>query len=313
MLYGFDIGGTKIELAVFDHDLNQLWTKRIDTPQSSYQAFLDAMISLINEADQRFKIKGQIGIGIPGIINDQEKTVYTTNIEAVKNQPLMADLERAVDRPVFMNNDANCFALSEAHHKDFLQYNNVLGVILGTGLGGGIVINHQVIDGANGCGGEIGHLNLSVNMLNILGKDIPLTQCGCGLKGCCERYLSGTGFEWLYHYYFHKSLKAKTIIEHYYQGDANAKQHIDRYLELLAAYLVNVMVIVDPQLIVLGGGLSNFDLIYQEVPKRISKYLLPQMTIPRIEKARFGDAGGARGAALLSLAKDKILEEYAIS
>lgn len=307
MLYGFDIGGTKIELAVFDQDLNQLWTKRIDTPKDSYQSFLNALVALINETDQRFSTKGQIGIGIPGSINDHDKTVYTTNIEAVKNKPLITDLEQAVNRPIMLNNDANCFALSEAYHQDFQQYNNVLGVILGTGLGGGIVIDHQIVNGANGCGGEIGHLSLPANMLAILGKDIPLIKCGCGLTGCCERYLSGTGFEWMYHHFYQHSLKAKTIIQHFYSEDSSAQQHVDRYLELLAAYLANVMMIIDPQLIVIGGGLSNFDLIYQEVPKRLTKYLLPRMTVPRIEKAKYGDAGGARGAALLSLAKQKTI------
>lgn len=304
MLYGFDIGGTKIELAVFDDELKQVWSKRVDTPTDSYQSFLACLVSLVNEADDRFAIKGQIGIGIPGIINEKDKTVYTTNIDAVKNKPLITDLEQAIHRPISMNNDANCFALSEAYYKAFKHYKNVLGVILGTGLGGGLVINHQLVNGADGCGGEIGHVGLSINMLKILGYDIPLVKCGCGLEGCCERYLSGTGFEWLYHHFYHKQLSAKTILERYYNGDNDALAHVDRYLELLAAYLANIMMVTNPEIIVIGGGLSNFDLIYHEVPKRLPKYLLPRMTVPRIEKAKYGDAGGARGAALLCYGRE---------
>lgn len=301
MLYGFDIGGTKIEIGVFDQNLNQLWCKRIATPQDSYNSFLEAVISLINEADDRFMTKGKIGIGVPGIIDEKNKTVYTTNIEMVKDKPFIVDLEKAVGRSVYVNNDANCFALSEAHDQRFSNYRNVLGVILGTGLGGGLIINHQIVAGANGCGGEIGHIRLPIDSLNILGKDIPLIKCGCGLTGCCERYLSGTGFEWLYQHFYHEKINAKTIIEQYYQGHDSAKQHIERYLELLASYLGNVMMIVDAELIVIGGGLSNFDVIYQEVPQRLPKYILKQMKVPRIVKASYGDSGGTRGAALLCL------------
>lgn len=301
MLYGFDIGGTKIEIGVFDQNLNQLWCKRIATPQDSYNSFLEAVISLINEADDRFMTKGKIGIGVPGIIDEKNRTVYTTNIEMVKDKPFIVDLEKAVGRSVYVNNDANCFALSEAHDQRFSNYRNVLGVILGTGLGGGLIINHQIVAGANGCGGEIGHIRLPIDSLNILGKDIPLIKCGCGLTGCCERYLSGTGFEWLYQHFYYEKINAKTIIERYYQGHDSAKQHIERYLELLASYLGNVMMIVDAELIVIGGGLSNFDVIYQEVPQRLPKYILKQMKVPKIVKASYGDSGGTRGAALLCL------------
>lgn len=301
MFYGIDIGATKIELAVFDQDFNQLWTKRINTPQESYQDFLMAVVNLVKEADTRFSALNLIGIGIPGTYVEKDKTVYTTNIEVVKNKPFIRDLERGVNRSVYVNNDANCFALSEAYNENFLNHTNVLGLILGTGLGGGLIINHQIISGANGCSGEIGHMRLSVDGLQILGTDIPLVPCGCGLTGCCERYLSGTGFEWLYQHFYQRNLTARTIIEYYYLGYQSARQHVDRYLELLASYIGNLMVIIDPELIVIGGGLSNFDLIYKELPKRLPKYMLHNMHVPKIEKAKYGDAGGARGAALLCL------------
>lgn len=299
MLYGFDVGGTKIEIAVFDHDLKEIWRKRIPTPHDNYESFLEAFVDLVVEADSKFDGQGQIGIGVPGIVDVHNKTVFTTNIEIAKDKPFIRDLEEKLNRPIQVNNDANCFALSEALDKEFQQYNNVLGVILGTGLGGGLVIEHKIVSGLNGCSGEIGHIKLPIDALTILGHDIPLVACGCGSKGCCERYLSGTGFTWLYEHFYQIPLTAPEIIEQYYQQQPNALEHVDRYLELLAAYLGNVLMITDAELVVIGGGLSNFDEIYQQVPVRLKKYLLKTMHVPRIEKARYGDSGGARGAALL--------------
>ncbi|RKS87092.1 N-acetylglucosamine kinase [Orbus hercynius] len=301
MLYGFDIGGTKIEIVVFDESLTPLWHKRIATPLTSYTAFLTSLIELIREADEKFSVQGRVGIGIPGLVNHHTGTVYSTNIAILHDKPFIRDFEHAIARSVFINNDANCFVLSEAFDDDFKSYQSVLGIILGTGVGGGIVVNQQIISGANGCAGEVGHIRLPIDVFDILGKDIPLLKCGCGLVGCCEQYLSGRGFEWLYTHFYHYTLDAPSIIERYYQGDKSAKQHVDRYLELLSAYLAHLIMIIDADLIVFGGGLSHFEAIYQHVPTRMSKYLLKQMVVPRLAKARYGDAGGARGAALLCL------------
>lgn len=299
MLYGFDIGGTKIEMAVFDLELNEIWRKRIDTPQDSYDAFLFAVINLIVEADQKFNSKGQIGIGIAGIVNEKNKSIFTTNIEIVKDKPFIHDLERRIGRDIRINNDANCFVLSEAYDEAFKHYHNIIGLILGTGLGGGLAVDHRILSGANGCAGEIGHLKLPINATKLLGKDIPLITCGCGQIGCSERYLSGTGFAWLYQHFYQQTLSAPEIIQHYYDQDKQAIAHVDRYLELLAMYLADILVVLDADLIVIGGGLSNFEEIYTELPKRLPRYLLKMMKPPRIEKARYGDSGGARGAALL--------------
>lgn len=299
MLYGFDIGGTKIELSVFNDNLDALWTKRIATPLTSYRDFLNCITDLVYEADDKFSQRGLVGIGIPGFINNHQRTIYTTNIEVIQNKPFVQQLEDNIRRPVVINNDANCFALSEAFHADFQGYQTVLGVILGTGLGGGIVHQQQIISGANGCTGEFGHIRLPIDALDILGWDIPIIACGCGAKGCCEKYLSGNGFEWLYAHFYQHSLSAPTIIKHYYQGQAEAVAHVERYVELLFLYLAHLNMIIDADLIVIGGGVSQFDALYQLVPKRIANYMLKQMIVPRVEKARYGDAGGSRGAALL--------------
>ncbi|WP_392561796.1 N-acetylglucosamine kinase [Orbus sturtevantii] len=309
MLYGFDIGGTKIEIGVFDQNLNSLWTKRIKTPLDGYDSFLNSIVELVAEADHKFATVGQVGIGMPGFINNKRK-IYSTNITAINQQPFANDLEKAIKRPIFINNDANCFAISEAFNDDFNAHQTILAVILGTGLGGGIVVNRQVLSGLNGCAGEIGHIRLPIDALNVLGQNMPILPCGCGLSGCAERYLSGSGFEWLYQYFYQQPLNAKQIIEQYYQGDSVAKQHVDRYFELLALYLGHLIMIVDAEVIVIGGGLSNFAAIYQEVPSRIAKYILPRMALPRLEKARFGDSGGTRGAALLCLKPLSIEQLY---
>lgn len=301
MYYGFDMGGSKIEMGVFDRDLNRLWKKRIATPRDNYQQLLDAFTALTQEADEHFKLNGKVGVGIPGMIDRDNGTVFTTNVPASKDKPLQADLERRLKRPVKLDNDANCFALSEAWDQEFRVYPSVLGVILGTGMGSGLVFDGKIFSGRNCTAGEIGHIRLPIDVLDILGRDLPLYQCGCGHFGCGENYLSGRGFEWLYHYFYGQSLSAKNIIENYYNGEVSALEHVDRFMEALAAYFGNLLTILDPHLMVIGGGLSHFDQLYIELPKRLPHYLLSIAKVPRIEKARYGDAGGVRGAALLNL------------
>lgn len=302
MYYGFDMGGTKIEMGVFDSSLNRLWTKRIATPKHDYLALLQIFTDLVKEADQIFSCEGHIGIGIPGLIERDKGIIFATNVPCAKEKPLVNDLQHRLQRPVLVENDANCFALSEALDVEFQQYPSVLGMILGTGLGGGLVINGKIFSGYNSTTGEIGHLRLTVDLLKIVGFDIPLLKCGCGQYGCVENYLSGRGFEWLYQYYYHESFSARQIIENYYEGNKKAIEHIDRFLRLMSAYLGNILTIIDPHLLVIGGGLSNFDLLYSELAKQIPAYLFEVAKVPRIEKARYGDAGGVRGAAFLNLA-----------
>jgi len=301
MLYGFDMGGTKIEIAAFDDNLNQVWQKRVATPKDDYQALLDVFVSLTEEADEHFQCRGQVGIGIPGLINREQGIVFTTNVPAAKNKSLLHDLEQRLARQIQIENDANCFALSEAWDPEFQQYPSVLGMILGTGLGGGFVINGQVFSGYNNTAGEMGHLRLPVDGLSVIGNDIPLVKCGCGQYGCIENYVSGRGFEWLYHHFYHDALSAPEIIQRYYANDSVAVEHVERFLALLAVCVGNILTLFDPHLLVIGGGLSHFDALYEELPKRLPEHLLSTAKVPRIENARYGDAGGVRGAAFLNL------------
>jgi len=301
MHYGFDIGGSKIALGVFDTSRQLQWEKRIPTPKESYDAFLEAVIGLVVEADERFQCRGTVGIGIPGMPETQGGLLYAANVPAASGKPLSADLSRLLDRDVRLDNDANCFAISEAWDDEFTQYPLVMGLILGTGVGGGIVQNGKSITGHSYITGEFGHIRLPVDALEVVGRDFPLTRCGCGQLGCIENYLSGRGFAWLYNHFYQQSLTSPEIVALWQQGDANAREHVERYLDLLAVCLGNILTIVDPDLVVLGGGLSNFSAIADGLAHRLPRHLLPVARPPRIERARHGDAGGMRGAAFLHL------------
>lgn len=300
MYYGFDMGGTKIELAVFNEALEPVWQKRIATPKESYAALLEALRQLTEQADSELGCKGKIGIGVPGIVNHKKGTVFTTNVPAAQYQPLRHDLETILQRPVKIENDANCFALSEAWDPAFRHYPTVLGLILGTGVGGGFVINGTVLPGKNGIAGEIGHINMTLEGDKLLGHQVPETLCGCGKTGCFETYLSGPGFERIFTAFYGEKLSAVDIIARYYDGDHNAKLHVERYMSLLAHYLGNVLSVFDPDLLVIGGGLSQFEDIYRLLPEYLPQYLYGVASLPAIHKARYGDSGGARGAACLN-------------
>ncbi|GKW41087.1 N-acetylglucosamine kinase [Pectobacterium parvum] len=301
MYYGFDMGGTKIELGVFDAELNKVWQKRVPTPRNNYDDLLLTLVNLVHEADAQVGMQGKVGLGVPGMETGNDGALFTANLPATMRKPLRTDLSQRLQRDIRISNDANCFVLSEAWDAEFRSYPIVLGMILGTGLGGGLVINGRPVDGRNGIAGEFGHLRLPSDALDIIGVDIPRVKCGCGQSGCIENYISGRGFEWLYEHLYGEALPAVTIIRHYRGGEEKAQEFVDRFMDLLAACLGNLLTLFDPHLLVLGGGLSNFDEIYQILPTRLPSRLLPIAKLPRIEKARHGDAGGVRGAALLHL------------
>lgn len=301
MYYGFDIGGSKIALGVFDGQRRLQWEKRVPTPRDSYESFLQAVVSLVAEADARFGGQGSVGIGIPGMPETADGTLYAANVPAASGRPLRADLSACLGRDVRLDNDANCFALSEAWDDEFTRYPLVMGLILGTGVGGGIVLNGKSITGHSYITGEFGHIRLPVDALEVVGRDFPLTRCGCGQLGCIENYLSGRGFAWLYEHYYQQPLSSPEIVALWEQGDAKARAHVERYLDLLAVCLGNILTIVDPDLVVIGGGLSNFSAITDGLAGRLPRHLLSVARVPRIERARHGDAGGMRGAAFLHL------------
>ncbi|AXT70847.1 N-acetylglucosamine kinase [Vibrio sp. dhg] len=301
MYYGFDVGGTKIEFGAFNEKLERVATERVPTPTDNYELLVDTIADLISKYDAEFSCEGTIGLGLPGMEDADDATVLTVNVPAAKGKPLRADLETKIGRSVKIENDANCFALSEAWDEDLQGEPSVLGLILGTGFGGGFIYEGKVFSGRNHVAGEVGHMRLPIDAWFHLGDNAPLLGCGCGKKGCLDSYLSGRGFELIYAHYFGEQKKAIDIIKAYGEGDASAVEHVERFMELLAICLGNIFTATDPNVVVLGGGLSNFDLIYEEMPKRIPKHLLSVAKCPKIIKAKHGDSGGVRGAAFLNI------------
>lgn len=275
--------------------------KRVTTPRDDYRQLLTTLRDLTLEADAFCGGQGTVGIGIPGLPNADDGTLFTANVPAAMGKPLPQDLAALIGREVRIDNDANCFALSEAWDDEFRRYPVVLGLILGTGVGGGLIVDGKVVSGRNYIAGEFGHFRLPVDALEVLGRDIPRVACGCGHHGCIENYISGRGFEWMYAHFYQRQLPATQIIAHYQAGEPQAVEHVARFLDVLAICLGNLLTIIDPHLLVIGGGLSNFDAIYQALPQRLPKSLLRVARLPRIEKARYGDAGGVRGAAFLNV------------
>lgn len=299
MYYGFDVGGSKIALGVYNLQRQQVWTQRVATPKNDYQALLDVLTSLTQQADAFCGEQGSVGLGVPGIPVPDDGTLFSANLPAATGRTLQADLTRRLGREVRIDNDANCFALSEAWDDEFQAYPVVMGLILGTGVGGGLIVDGRPVTGRNYVVGEFGHVRLPFDALAVLGHGVEQPQCGCGKKGCVDSWLSGSGFSRLWQLHNQQALSAPEIISRYYQGDQQAIAHTERYRELLAVCLGNLLTLVDPHLVVLGGGLSNFDALYDGLAERVRPHLLPVAKPPRFEKARHGDAGGMRGAAFL--------------
>ncbi|EGQ9220318.1 TPA: N-acetylglucosamine kinase [Vibrio parahaemolyticus] len=301
MYYGFDVGGTKIEFGAFNEKLERVATERVPTPTDNYELLVDTIAELVNKYDAKFGCEGTIGLGLPGMEDADDATVLTVNVPAAKGKPLRADLEAKIGRSVKIENDANCFALSEAWDEELQNEPSVLGLILGTGFGGGFIYDGKVFSGRNHVAGEVGHTRLPIDAWFHLGENAPLLGCGCDKKGCLDSYLSGRGFELLYAHYYGEEKKAIDIIKAHAEGEAKAVEHVECFMELLAICFANIFTATDPHVVVLGGGLSNFELIYEEMPKRIPKYLLSVAKCPKIIKAKHGDSGGVRGAAFLNI------------
>ncbi|MFT6987293.1 MAG: N-acetylglucosamine kinase [Psychromonas sp.] len=311
MLYGFDVGGTKIAFAVFDQNLNCLFSEQRPTP-SDYASFMTLIGALVQQADSQFSCIGSVGIGFPGTLNPQDHSVNCANVAAIKGQQLGADLSALLGRKVVLENDANCFLLSECYGGSADNCATVLAVTLGTGVGGAIFVNGAIQSGFNALAGEIGHYPLPATML-LKYPDLPKLTCGCGRQLCLESYISGTGLSNLYLHYSQNNasqnnaqnhpktaLQGPQIIEKYRAADKTAMQVVDLYLDLLAAGLATAILVLDPDALILGGGLSNLELLPQALEKRLPEHLLKQVSLPKIRRATFGATGGVRGAALLN-------------
>lgn len=299
--YGLDIGGSKIELVAFDGALRAIHRRRIDTPQDGYPAFLDAVCALVTQADAALGGRcDAIGIGLPGVRDRASGRQLSANVPALTGQRVGADLEARLQRPLQLGNDLQCFALSEANGGAADGYPSMFGAILGTGAGGGYCLGGRLVAGYNGIAGEWGHWSLPAHLLGKYGLALP--DCGCGLRGCLERYVSGSGVAALHRHLGGASADAAAVIAAAQAGDDDARQALAIHLDLLGHAFASLVMALDPHVIVLGGGLSRHEPLYTALPAAVQAHLFAGMRVPPILPPRFGDAGGARGAALLARA-----------
>ncbi len=280
---GVDVGGTKIEALALDGAGREVFRRRVATPRGDYAATIHAIQALVQEAGE-----GTAGVGIPGTISRKTGLVKNANSTWLNGKPLKRDLEVALGREIRIENDANCFALSEATDGAGKGAPVVFGVILGTGVGGGVVVHGKVLVGANGIAGEWGHNPLPAPTA----ADRPLPDCYCGRKGCIETYLSGPG---LSRDYERRTGERKTPEEIVLMADPA----LESYVERLARALAGVINVLDPDVIVLGGGMSNVVRLYTEVPRLWTRHVFSDHVATRLAPPVHGDSSGVRGAAWL--------------
>jgi fructokinase len=292
---GVDLGGSKIEIVALDANGQELLRHRTPTPQGDYAATLQAIAALVHGAESTLGAQGSLGIGTPGAISRASGLLKNSNSVCLNHQPILRDLQALLSRPVKIANDANCFALSEATDGAATGAAVVFGVIIGTGTGAGIVVNGQVLTGPNAIAGEWGHNPLPWP----LAEELPGPGCYCGKQGCIETFLSGPGMARDHALHAQTRLDAETVVLHAEGGDAACEATLQRYEDRLARSLAHVINILDPDVIVLGGGMSNITRLYQNVPRLWTRYVFSDRVDTRLLPNRHGDSGGVRGAAWL--------------
>lgn len=295
MRIGIDLGGTKIEGIALGPDGTERARKRVPSPRNDYAATIAAISDLVSSLEAEAAMQGSVGIGMPGAISPATGLVKNANSTWLNGQPFHADIEAALARPVRLANDADCFALSEATDGAGAGAPSVFGVILGTGVGGGVVLNGALLSGPNAIAGEWGHNSLPF----MLPDEMPGPDCYCGKKGCIESWLSGPGFTADYMLDTREALSPEGIIATAKADNRPARFALRRYADRLARALAHVINILDPHVIVLGGGMSNIDALYDEVPARWGAYVFSDTVATRLARHQHGDASGVRGAAWL--------------
>jgi predicted NBD/HSP70 family sugar kinase len=293
---GVDLGGTKIEAIALNTAGVEIFRRRVSTPKGDYDATVDAVRRLVDAADAAAGVKGRVGVGMPGAISPATGLVKNANSTWLIGRTLKEDLERAIDRPVRLENDANCFALSEATDGAGAGHGIVFGVILGTGTGGGVVVHGRSLVGANAIAGEWGHNPLPWPAAD----ERPGPPCYCGQHGCIETYLSGAGLERAYRECGGAAGHPERIAASAGQGEPQAAAALDLYAHRLARALASVINVLDPDVIVLGGGLSNIETLYARVPALWSRWVFSDRVDTILARARHGDSSGVRGAAWLA-------------
>jgi fructokinase len=295
MRIGIDLGGTKIEILALDYDGKELERKRVPTPRGDYQGCIAAVRDLVLGAEAKLGRTGTVGIGIPGAVSPATGLVKNGNSVWLNGQPLDRDLSAALDRPVKVENDANCFAVSEAVDGAGQGQGVVFGAILGTGVGSGIAIDRKPLSGRHHIGGEWGHNPLPWPTAD----EMPGPPCFCGRKGCIEQWVAGPAMARDHHAVTGETRHAEDIMISVGLGDERAKATYERYVQRLARAMAHVVNILDPDVIVLGGGMGNIAQLYEDLPKLMPAFVFSDVFTTPIRKPVHGDSSGVRGAAWL--------------
>lgn len=299
---GIDLGGTKTEIIALGPEGRELLRRRVDTPRS-YPGTLEKLAELVRDAEEALGARGTVGIGIPGAISPETGRVKNANSTWLMGEALDADLGSRLGRPVRLMNDANCFALSEASDGAGAGAASVFGVILGTGVGGGVVLNGRVHAGAGLIAGEWGHNPLPV----AAAEELPGPQCYCGRRGCVETWLSGPGMAADHLRVTGEAVPAAEIARRAAGGDAAEAATLDRYVARLGRALAVVVNILDPEVVVLGGGVSNIQGLPERTRAALAPHVFTDALATRVVRNRHGDSSGVRGAAWL-WSEDEALE-----
>jgi len=296
---GIDFGGTKIEAAVLDQAGAFLTRQRAPTPDN-YGDALRAVADLVARVEGEVGPARSIGIGVPGSISPRTGVMRNANTTYLNGSSFQSDLEKALGRPIRLDNDANCLALSEAKDGAAARARVTFAIIIGTGCGGGVVVDGKLISGANGIAGEWGHIPLPW----VHADEMPPPSCWCGLAGCLEKWISGTGFRDDYERRTGQRLKGDEITTLARGGDAVARATLDAYIDRLGRGMAVIANILDPDCFVMGGGMSNVAELYDRLPPVIDRYTFSDSWSAKIVPAKWGDSSGVRGAAHLWPASD---------
>ena len=295
MRIGLDLGGTKTEIVALGDGGREIYRKRVDTPAASYDAIVATMAGLVKEAESALGRRGTVGVGIPGTVSARTGLVKNANTTALNGRPLDRDLGRALGREVRCQNDANCLALSEAVDGAGAGRRVVFAAILGTGCGAGLALDGRPWAGPNLVAGEWGHNPLPWPTA----EELPGPACWCGKTSCIEKWISGTGFADDYARAAGVRLKGEQIVARARQGDSAARGALERYVDRLARALAHVVNLLDPDVIVLGGGMSNVDELYEMVPPQLANFVFGGEADTPVVRNKHGDSSGVRGAAWL--------------
>lgn len=323
---GIDFGGTKTEIIALQSDNGkELYRKRIPTRRDDYDGTVQDFTRLVLEAEQALGTTCSVGIGMTGLVARETGVAQNANTTWVNGRPLRPDLEKTLGRRVRIENDANCFAVSEAVDGAGKNHAVVFGAILGTGCGGGLVVNRQVISGVNNIAGQWGHnplpysrrvakksdeayfnqspyeerAGITYTTDNVKWREHPGEVCFCGKRGCLETWISGTGFKMDYHRVEKENLSTHDVIANAKKGEPKAVAALERYTDRLARAFSTIINMIDPDAIVLGGGMSKIDALYEMVPARWTRYADTNEVRTALLPPKYGDSSGVRGAAWL--------------